>query len=460
MSDAARQPASFRDPAGFLYTRDSTLFRQVNHSYAEIYTTLMRSGLYDELVADGLLIPHEEVDVLPAEPALAHKVLRPLRLPFISYPYEWCFSQLRDAALTTLAIEKRALTHGMSLKDCSAYNIQFHKGKPILIDSLSFESYREGEPWTAYRQFCQHFLGPLSLAAYTDVRLQQLLRVYIDGLPMDLVSKLLPFGTRLNPALAMHVHLHAGAQRRFADRPVSELAARRKMSRAGFLGLVENLESAVRGLSWEPRGTEWSRYYDETNYSPEAMQRKKDVVAAFIDRVKPASVWDLGANTGLFSRLAGERGIPTLAFDIDPAAVEKNYMACREAGETAVLPLVIDLTNPSPSLGWQNRERMSLLERGPADLVMALALVHHLAISNNVPLPMVAELFRVMGRSVIVEFVPKSDSQVRRLLASRADIFPSYTEQDFESEMGKIFHLREAVPLEGTERTLYLLESR
>ncbi len=135
-------------------------------------------------------------------------------------------------------------------------------------------------------------------------------------------------------------------------------------------------------------------------------------------------------------------------------------MACREAGETDVLPLVIDLTNPSPSLGWQNRERMSLLERGPADLVMALALVHHLAISNNVPLPMVAELFRVMSRSVIVEFVPKSDSQVRRLLASRADIFPSYTKQDFESEMGKIFHLREAVPLEGTERTLYLLESR
>ncbi len=197
-----------------LYTRDSTLFRQVNHSYAETYTSFMGSGLYDELVADGLLIPHEEVDVQPAEPDLAYNVLRPLRLQFVSYPYEWCFQPAQGSRTwRTLVIEKRALARELSLKDCSAYNIQLHQGRPILIDSLSFEIYREDEPWTAYRQFCQHFLGPLALAAHTDIRLQQLLRVYIDGLPLDLVAKLLPFGTRLNSGLAMHIHLHAGAQK-------------------------------------------------------------------------------------------------------------------------------------------------------------------------------------------------------------------------------------------------------
>jgi ribosomal protein L11 methylase PrmA len=190
------------------------------------------------------------------------------------------------------------------------------------------------------------------------------------------------------------------------------------------------------------------------------MERKKQVVSGFIDRIKPASVWDLGANTGMFSRLAAERGIPTIAFDIDPAAVEENFLACRGSGAVNILPLVMDLTNPSPSLGWRNHERMSLQERGPADLVMALALVHHLAISNNVPLPMVAELFHLMGRSAIVEFVPKSDSQVKRLLASREDIFPGYTQKEYESEMGRFFHLREAVLLKGTERSLYLLERR
>ena len=460
MGEAERQPASFRDPAGFLFTLDSTLYRQVNQSYAETYSRLMDSGLYEGLVADGILIPHEEADVQPAEPAMAHRVLRPLRVQFISYPYEWCFSQLKDAALTTLAIEKRALASGLSLKDCSAYNIQFHRGRPILIDSLSFEIYREGEPWTAYRQFCQHFLGPLALAAHTDIRLQQLLRVYIDGLPLDLVAKLLPVASRLNPGLAMHIHLHAGAQKRFADRPVKEMAASRKMSSVAFKGLVDNLESAVRGLTWKPQGTEWARYYDETNYSQEAMERKKKVVGAFIDQVKPASIWDLGANTGLFSRLAAGRGIPTLAFDIDPAAVEMDYQTCRTAGETSVLPLVMDLTNPSPSLGWQNRERMSLLDRGPADLVMALALVHHLAISNNVPLPLLATFFRKLGPRLIVEFVPKSDSQVRRLLSSREDIFPEYTQKGFEREMGEVFDVREAVQLEGTERSLYLMEAR
>ncbi len=201
--------SSFRDPSGFLFSRSGTLYRQVNQSYRTHYEALMSSGLYQELVKSGRLVVHQLADI-PAEiPELAYQVIQPVRIPFISYPYEWSFSQLKDAALCTLAIQKTALEKGMSLKDSSAYNIQFHQGQPTLIDTLSFEVYREGEPWIAYRQFCQHFLAPLALMAYVDIRLSQLLRTYVDGIPLDLASRLLPRRTKYNLALATHIHLHA-----------------------------------------------------------------------------------------------------------------------------------------------------------------------------------------------------------------------------------------------------------
>src|SRR6185503_16964008 len=194
--------ASFRDPSGFLFSRGGVLYRQVNRKYEQEYARLMESGLYEKLVKAGLLIPHLEVDEAPAESevtrAFAYKIIQPERAPFISYPYEWSFGQLKDAALATLSIQRRALKVGMSLKDASAYNIQFVRGKPTLIDTLSFEIYKEGQPWVAYRQSCQHFLAPLALMALKDVRLNQLLRVYIDGVPLDLASGLLPAKTRLN----------------------------------------------------------------------------------------------------------------------------------------------------------------------------------------------------------------------------------------------------------------------
>ncbi|MCL4823372.1 MAG: hypothetical protein KJZ57_04050, partial [Anaerolineales bacterium] len=209
--------ASFRDPGGFLFSRGGILYRQVNRAGADDYTRFMESGLYEKLVKAGLLIPHAEVDEPPAEAALSFKILRPERAPFISYPYEWSFSQLKDAALATLSIQKRALKLGMSLKDASAYNIQFIHGRPMLIDTLSFEVYREGRPWDAYRQFCQHFLAPLALMSRVDVRLGQLLRVHIDGLPLDLASRLLPASTRLDFGLLTHIHIHAFSPPEFVE---------------------------------------------------------------------------------------------------------------------------------------------------------------------------------------------------------------------------------------------------
>ena len=448
-------PSSFRDPSGFLFHREGQLYRQVNESYRADYKQLMESGLYRDLTEQGLLVPHEETSEPPMSGG-GGLVIQPETIPFISYAYEWSFSQLQDAALATLSIEKKALEHGMSLKDASAYNIQFRGSRPVLIDTLSFERYREGEPWVAYRQFCQHFLAPLSLMSHTDVRLGQLLRVYIDGVPLDLASRLLPGKTKLALGLATHIHLHAQAQRKYSDKPAKPAGG--KMSRMAFLGLIDNLESTTRKLEWKPEGTEWGNYYNDTNYSDSSLNHKRQVVEDYLANVNPKTVWDLGANTGLFSRIASDRGIPTVAFDIDPAAVELNYLDCRKRDEKSLLPLLSDLTNPSPAIGWQNRERQSLIERGPSDTAMALALIHHLAIGNNLPFDRIVDFLAGVCRTLIIEFVPKTDSQVQRLLATREDIFPNYTREAFEQAFSARFTTLASSPVKDSERTIYLME--
>jgi len=452
--------SSFRDPSGFLFVQDGTLYRQVNRAYREEFDLLTGSGLYKKLVGEGLMVPFKEDSVKRARTGDAYKVLRPVPVPFVSYPYEWSFSQLKDAALATLEIQKIALEHGMSLKDASAYNIQFVGGKPVLIDHLSFEKYEE-KPWIAYRQFCQHFLAPLALASYTDIRLTQLMRVYIDGVPLDLAARLLPVKAKLNPQLLAHLYLHARSQSALADRGENARTEKNlRLGKRGLLAVLNGLESAVNKLSWEPKGTEWGEYYDKTNYTKQAFKNKTKAVEKFLRRVKPKTVWDLGGNTGYFSRLASDRGIETLSFDIDPAAVELNYREVKEKGEKNLLPLVMDFTNPSAGIGWGNRERMSLADRGPAECAMPLALIHHLAISNNLPFAKIAEFFFQIAESLIIEFVPKEDSQVQRLLATREDIFPNYTEEDFEREFGRVFKVAAKEPIKGSKRTVYLMERK
>jgi hypothetical protein len=451
--------ASFRDPNGFLFERDGKIFRQVNAHYESHYRHLMESGLYETLVSKKLLITHEEVEVSPNQPVGAHRVLAPRQLKFISYPYEWCFSQLKDAALATLRIQRLAIKHGMWLKDSSAYNIQFLDGKPVLIDTLSFEKYPEGQPWVAYRQFCQHFLAPLALMTYSDVRLSRLMQLYIDGVPLDLASKLLPRKTRFNLFLSLHIHIHARAQTRYADKEVSSSANARQMTKNGLMGLIDSLTRGVKKLTWESVNTEWGDYYDKLDhYAIAAFEHKKNLVNDFISKVEPRTVWDLGANEGVFSRTASQRNLPTVAWDIDPVAVEKNYLRCKTEKDENLVPLVNDLTNPSPGIGWAHSERMSMVARGPVDLVMALALIHHLAISNNVPLPKLASFFASLAPWLIIEFVPKEDSQVQILLNSREDIFPNYHQSGFETAFADHFEISSTVPIEQTGRILYLLK--
>jgi len=450
--------SSFRDPSGFLFRYEGKLYRQVNKVNQEDFMLLQSSGLYDRLVQKGLLIPHTMAHEELAQSSEALCIIQPELIPFISYPYEWSFSQLKDAALTTLRIQKIALKKGMTLKDASAYNIQFHQGRPLLIDTLSFIAYEEGQPWVAYRQFCQHFLAPLALMAMRDVRLGALLRTGIDGIALDLAASLLPLRSRLNPGLLMHLHAHAASQKKHQDKRQSGQSTR--VSKKSLLGIVDSLAGVIRKLNFKQGQTEWGDYYSDTNYSRESLETKRSLVKSMMARTEAKTVWDLGANNGYFSRVASDQGINTVAFDIDPVAVEMNWREVKEKREKFILPLLMDLTNPSSGLGWAHAERDSLLGRGPADLVLALALIHHLAISNNVPLPLLAEFFALSGRWLIVEFVPKTDSQVQRLLATREDIFPDYSQTGFENAFRKLFEIINAEAIEGSRRTLYLLKRK
>ncbi|MBI2054082.1 MAG: class I SAM-dependent methyltransferase [Candidatus Staskawiczbacteria bacterium] len=448
-------PSSFRDPSGFLFLNNGVLYRQINFSYKKHYDYFISSGLLDLLIKKKLIIFHQEDNFEKRFSDEAYKIIQPEPVWFISYPYEWCFGQLKDSALAMLQIQRHALEHGMTLKDATAYNMQFVRGKPTLIDTTSFEIYKEGEPWIAYRQFCQHFLLPLALMSFRDARLVQLMKIYIDGMPLDLASSLLPLsGFLKNPWLYAHIRLHAKAQNHKARQAGKQFF----LSKKGLFLLIDNLQSSVKSLKWNLKDTEWADYYDKTNYSENAFLSKKEIIGIFLKDVNPGQVWDIGGNTGVFSRIASKKGIKTICFDADPVAVEKNYLETRINQEENILPLQLDFINPSPAIGWANRERNSLEERGLVDMVFALALVHHLVIAFNIPFPNIAEFLSRIGKSLIVEFVPGEDSQLKRMLASSMKDFPDYNQENFENAFKQYFLVKEARQVKDSKRIIYLMK--
>jgi SAM-dependent methyltransferase len=449
--------SSFRDPNGFIFWEESKLFRQINKSGQKDFDFLVGSGLYKKLVEDGLLVSHKEVKKLSLIEN-GYKIIRPEIIRFLSYPYEWSFSQLKDAALLTLKIQEIALDYGMSLKDASAYNVQFVGCRPIFIDTLSFEKYTEGQAWVAYRQFCQHFLAPLALMAEKDLRLNLLFRDFMDGIPLDLTSKLLPVSSKLNPPLLSHIHLHALNQKRMADKKVDK--NKFKISKFQMFSLINSLRSTVEKLKIKRGQTEWEKYYSFTNYSDKAFEEKQRLLKKYIKKIKAKSVVDLGANTGRFSQIASQNGAYVVACDIDPLAVEKAYLENKEKKSELLLPMIIDLTNPSPDLGWANMERRSFDKRMGVDCVIAFALIHHLAISNNLPLDLVAQYFSGLGKWLIIEFVPKEDSKVKILLQNREDIFDNYSKDGFKKAFLKYYHIVETKKIKESKRQIYFMKRK
>lgn len=444
---------SFKDPSGFLFWKEKKLHRTIAHSYFQHYDHLIQSNLYKKLVEKKLLISHTEEKHLWSD---KQRIITPTIIPFISYPYEWCFSQLKDAALLTLEILEESLLHGMILKDASAYNVQFLDGKPIFIDTLSFEIYKKGSPWIAYKQFCEHFLAPLALMSYTDVRLSTLLKTYINGIPLDLASKLLPKKTYFKLPLLLHIHLHARSQKRYENKTTKNSSS--PLSITQLKGIIDNLKNGVLSCSYTAVGTEWAEYYQDDSYSNVAFEDKKKIVKEFLLISQPQTTWDMGANDGTFSKLAALHSELVISLDYDPACVEKNYKAASKTDQYKTLPLLMDLTNPSSAIGWNNKERFSLFERPHPDCILALALIHHLSIAHNIPLDYSAQFFSRITKWLVIEFVPKEDKKVQTLLKNRNDIFNQYNQKTFESVFKNYFEIITIQPIQDSLRTLYLMK--
>ncbi|MFN8624222.1 MAG: SAM-dependent methyltransferase [Chloroflexota bacterium] len=456
-----RDPGSWRDPSGFVFRRDGAIHRQIAPSFQADWEAYLKSGLHERLVAAGAVLPFEDVPLEAAlDPATAWRVIRPEQLDLISYPYEWSFGQLKDAALLTLDVQLKALDAGLTLRDASAYNIQFRGPKPVLIDSLSFERYVEGTPWVAYRQFCEHFLAPLALMSIRDVRLGRMLRSWVDGIPIDLAAGLLPGRTKARFGLLAHLHLHGRAQRK--GTPSDGAAAKQvRVPKERQVALIGNLRKTVEGLRWSPGGTEWADYADNTSYSDTATAAKARLVESLLRDAGGDVVWDLGANTGRYSAIAAGLGRRVVSWDIDPAAVERHHLALKQSGETRITPLVIDLADPSPAQGWALEERASLVGRSNADVLLGLALVHHLAIGRNVPLPMVAAFFGELADDAVIEWVPREDPMVQTLLAGRKDIFDGYHEDGFRAAFESTgWQVCAREPIEASPRVLYRFSRR
>lgn len=454
-------PASYKDKDGYVVLIGDKCHRVIGEAYYSTYKKLMLEGLYKRLVDKAWLIPHEETDIqLPG----AGVVLAPQQVPFVSYPYEWSFGQLKDAAILTLDIQLAALEAGMSLKDASAFNVQFIGASPVFIDTSSFEVLDLSLPWKAYGQFCRHFLAPLALMAHTDLRLGALLSANIDGIPLDLCSRLLPFSTRFNLGLLTHIHGHAKAISRYQHQN-KEVKPRttKQFSVTSLKAIISHLRSTISGLRCKPQKTTWDDYYiDNNNYTLGAFDAKKNQITAWLGQLKPAlsMVWDIGANDGTFSRLAAKEGVTVVAMDIDPNAVDANYLKLQtEPLKHLLLPLVVDLANPSTARGWAGVERASVFERKHPDLIMGLALIHHLAIGLNLPFDRIADFFAGCTRKyLIIEFVEPNDSQVEKLLRNRKGQFPDYERKVFESAFAGFFNTKAVFEIPGAQRALYLME--
>lgn len=455
--------ASFRDPDGFIFHKNREIYRQINKQAADDFEFFISSHLYDELAEQEKIIKFSDADIsYSIEPETVYKIIKPEKIPFISYPYEWSFSQLKDAALLTLDIQRKAVEKGMSLKDASAYNIQFLGCRPLHIDTLSFEKLQEGKPWVAYGQFCRHFLAPLALCAYKDIRLNLLLKNHLDGIPLDMASKLLPFSSYFNLSVLVHLHLHSKAETKYSALNIDLKDNKKKIDKLGLLGILDSLESAVSSLKMKNIDTEWSNYYEETNYTQESFNHKKIIVDELIKTApkEKGIAIDFGANNGAFSRLLSKHGFYTIAMDMDLVTVEKNFHQCKKDNEKNILPLVMDLFNPSPSIGWMQQERKGLMERCNADLGLALALIHHLAISNNLPFYKIAEFFYENVKNLIIEFVPKHDSQVQKMLLNRGNTFENYTEEMFDKNFARYFNIKEKINIKHSLRKIYLMEKK
>lgn len=463
--DLQFDPGSFKDPDGRIFEYQGNIYRTLSASAAERMRARVADGTLAALIDQGLLIDSELVgasDVGLADADLGETVMRHARIPVLTYPSEWSFDMLRDAALVTLDLLQQGLERDLMLKDATAFNVAFHDGQMKFFDTLSIDDYTEGAPWDGYAQFCREFLFPLMLTSYRGIEFQPWLRGSLSGIPVRTFARLLSLREKLRGPVVKHVVLQAKLDRSFADTDTEMRSSFKtmKFSKPMIVANVAGLSKTLRKLSYEAGDSVWGDYASSHSYSAEDATTKRQFVDQAVNHLSPSTVVDLGGNIGDYSFLVAPKVDRVLCVDIDPACINTLYRRIRDGGPTNVVPIVGDLLNPTPALGWNLTERRDLFERIRSESFFALALVHHLAIGGNVPLPRVVETLHRIAPSGVVEWVDKQDAMVQRMLRNRTDVFADYTWDVFRTELERRFNIVKTVETHDGARRLCLLEPR
>ena len=459
MSDV--EPASFRDPDATVFVQDGRIFRGLSDKAARSHAAATEVGLVGELVERGWLIDHWEADLPRTPPAgvSTDLVLEARRVPVVSYPYEWSFSMLRDAALLTLDITEACFRAGFQMKDATAYNIVFDAGQAVMIDITSIEEGFDGV-WTAYGQFCDHFLAPLILEAYLAVPFQPYVRGRLAGIPVTELAGMFTGRRRFRRGVFSHVYLRSrieGRARNLATEDRSELRKGASLPIEAVLASLEKMRRLVESLESHSSSV-WADYELDHSYDDDQRAEKERFVDAVAQRISGDVVWDVGANTGAFSEILAKYFAAVVAIDSDAGAVDGMYRRLRDApkGTKGIVPLVMDMADPSPDRGWRGQERRSLLHRANPDLATWLAVIHHICLAGEVPIEGFLDLVAETSPHSIVEFVGPDDPMSRRLMATRKLHRDDYTRESFMEAVGQRFTIETSIAVSSTRDLLYL----
>lgn len=455
------EPGSFRDRNGRIFYHQNNIYRAISKQALDEWTLLSSTKFFHKAIADCKIVRTELVDAanVPDQNLLTEwaAVLKHELIPFVSYPYEWSFGMLKDAALLQLELLEKALNENITLKDATSYNIQWNGAKPLFIDIPSFEKLLPGTPWVGYRQFCELYLYPLMLQAYKDVAFHPWLRGRVDGIDPEEINKLMSFSDRFRAGVLADVYLQAKMQSKYAasNRKVKDELRSSGFKKEMIVANIRRLKKIVHGLQWKRAKSEWSEYAEVNSYTDKDSEMK----AAFVRKVSQSKqwnlVWDLGCNTGRFSRIAAENSRTVIAMDSDHLAVELLYQNLKKEQNKNILPLVMNLADASPGLGWKGEERKSIIKRGKPDLILALALIHHVVISANIPLREFIDWLANLGADLVIEFVTKDDPMTKILLKNKEDQYADYEIDNFEKCLKEKFSIISREPLASATRILY-----
>ena len=446
-----KEASSFRDPDSSLSFDSSYYYRRISLNYEKHYNHFIESGFKDKLLLEGLILPFDEIIVDSLESGVTSRVLRTDILPFVSYPYEWSFSQFKEAALLTLKINQLALEYEMILKDASMFNVQFIGCKAVFIDLASFEVYEQDTPWKAYYQFCKHFYAPLFLAAKKNILLSKLLQYFIDGIPLKELVSLCNWRDFLNSGAFLHLYLHAKGEGKKVNNIIEK-----KLAKKQLINILKHIESSIENLAPKYKKTVWDNYNQNNNYEIESKQNKAQIIKKFLSQIQGKKALDIGANDGLYSQLLADKGMYTLVVDIDELAVDRAFKGKHEL----IHPLQMNLVNPTPAIGWNNIERKSFWERCQVDVIQALAIIHHLVITHDISFDEIAKKLAQHTQYLIIEFVDPEDLQTQILLQNKPHHRSDYTNENFIDGFEVFFDIKEKVNIEGMYRNLYLMSKK